>query len=96
MQVKAVEGDGVWLQSKDKPDLQKLTAATTVWATGIKMHPLSNAVAAAMPDGQQVYQGVASCVFQYPVRTHWDTVQNQRPWACRNTSMRSMWTSTWQ
>jgi NADH dehydrogenase FAD-containing subunit len=49
-----VEEDGVWLQCKDQPDLQKLTAGTMLWATGIKMNPLSTAIAAAMPDGQQV------------------------------------------
>lgn len=55
-QVKKVEEDGVWLQCKDQSDLQKLTAGTTLWATGIKMNPLSTAIAGAMPDGQQVGQ----------------------------------------
>lgn len=48
-----MDDDGVCLQTKDNPELQKLTAGTTVWCTGIKMNPLSNAIAAAMPDGQQ-------------------------------------------
>lgn len=54
--VKSVDDDGVWLQTKDSPELQKLTAGTTVWCTGIKMNPLSNAIAAAMPDGQQEHR----------------------------------------
>lgn len=53
-QVKSVEEDGVILKFKDSEELSKLTAGTTIWCTGIKMNPLANAVAAAMPDGQQV------------------------------------------
>ena len=60
-QVKKVEEDGVWLQCKDQSDLQKLTAGTTLWATGIKMNPLSTAIAGAMPDGQQVCKSCLSC-----------------------------------
>ena len=56
-----MEEDGVMLKLKDSDQLEKLTAGTTVWCTGIKMNPLANAVAAAMPAGQQACNPYLVC-----------------------------------
>lgn len=58
--MKEVHEDGVMLKFKDSDELTKLRAGTIVWCTGIKMNPLSNAIAAAMPAGQQVGDGPRS------------------------------------